>query len=871
MTTATRKRAALQLHDEGAPSACRTFDVSREATVLGRDSSCEIILTARNVSRQHARIVRRQDDYFLEDLGSKTGTLLNDERLGEPVLLRDGDRIGIAGSLFTFYFIEEPSDDAMDVPTDSSILGVRDVSGSAERACVGIHPQEKLRALLEISRDLGGTHDMQGVLVRTLDALFRIFPQAERGFVILKKDGAGSPAPRAFKVRGDHAGRVTVNRTIFNYVINLGQAVLSEDVRTDVRFGDSKSLEDSQLRTLICAPLKNHQRHPTGILQLDTRDPSSRFNSEDLNILAAVAGQVSVAVENARLLDEARQERLRLSFLAEAGAALASSLDLPATLNAVARLAVPQLADLCLIDLQADDGSVRRVAAVHADPGKQALVDLLRLRYPPDPGGLHPAMRVLRLGQSELANSVPDQLLEATTRDATHLSIVRQLGFLAYLMVPLVAHGRTKGVVSLIATESRRNYTQADLDLAEELARRAAIAIDNAALYQAAEASRRRIEETSRSKDLFLAMLSHELRTPLTPILAAVSARLEHEPSAELRPDLEMIRRNVALEARLIDDLLDLSRIESGQLRLEREVVDVHQAIRQAVEICRDETLEAGLEVQLDLAAPDHAIEGDHARIMQIAWNLIRNAAKFTPAGGTLTIHTSNRRPEGRGVGAGAGSLIVEFEDTGQGIEPGLLPLIFDAFEQGRADLRSRCGGLGLGLSISRSLAEAHGGRLTAQSPGRGLGSTFRLELGTVLAPARPDDVAPEPRPARLPTGLKLLLVEDNRDTRHYLALILGQRGHEVRTAASLSEARAEVAARHFDLLISDVELPDGTGLELMRELREHGVPGIAMSGFGSEEDLRQSRESGFATHLIKPIEFRRLEEMIRRVGEGSI
>jgi signal transduction histidine kinase len=281
-------------------------------------------------------------------------------------------------------------------------------------------------------------------------------------------------------------------------------------------------------------------------------------------------------------------------------------------------------------------------------------------------------MRVLRLGQSELANSVPDRLLEATTCDATHLSIVRRLGFKAYLMVPLVARGRTKGVLSLIATEAERNYSQADLELAEELARRAALAIDNAKLYQAAETSRRHIEEASRSKDLFLAMLSHELRTPLTPILATVSARLEHETSPELRPELEMIRRNAALEARLIDDLLDLSRIESGQLRLECAAIDVHQAIQQALEICHDETLEAGLEVKLDLAAADHSIAGDSARIMQIVWNLIRNAAKFTPSGGTLTIHTSNRRHENRG--AQAGLLIIEFEDTGQGIDPERCP-----------------------------------------------------------------------------------------------------------------------------------------------------------------------------------------------------
>jgi signal transduction histidine kinase len=864
MMTVTTSPALLQLQGESAPSALSTFVLGQEVTFLGRDPGCEITLSAKNVSRRHARVVRQNEDYFLEDLGSRTGTWVNRVRLGGPVRLTEGDRIQIGSFTFNFTFAKASPDDPLKTSTDSSILGVRDVSGTAERARVAIHPQEKLRALLEISRDLGGTSDLQEVLGRTLDALFRIFPQAERGLVLLKKDGAGSPSPRAVKVRGDDRGRMTINRTIFDFVINMGQAVLSEDGGADARFGKSRTLDDAQVRTLMCVPLMDHQRQPIGIIQLDTREVQNRFTSEDLDVVAAVAGQVSVAVVNARLLAEAQQERLRLAFLAEAGTALASSLDLPATLTAVARLAVPQFADLCLIDLLGEDGSVQRVAAVHADPAKQALVDVLCQRYPPDPNGLHPAMRVLRTGLSELANEVPDQLQEVTAGDAEHLRILRQLGFMAYLIVPLVARGRTQGVLSLIATEAGRNYRQADQELAEELARRAALAIDNAALYQAAQASRQRIEETSRSKDLFLAMLSHELRTPLTPILAAVSARLEHGTSPELRSELEMIRRNATLEARLIDDLLDLSRIGSGQLRLEREMVDVHQAIQQAVEICRDETSGAGLEVKLALAAPAHTIEGDSARIIQIAWNLIRNAAKFTPAGGTLTIRSHNQRREDRG--GAAVRLIIEFADSGQGIEPSVLPRIFDAFEQGQADLRSRRGGLGLGLAISRSLAEAHGGSLTAQSPGRGLGSTFRLELATVPVPARPQEAVAEPVPGSPCRGLRLLVVEDNRDTRQFLSLVLSQRGHEVCTAASLSEARAELNRQDFDLLISDVELPDGTGLELMREMAERGVPGIAMSGFGSEEDIRQSRESGFVAHLIKPVQFRQLEEAIRSV-----
>jgi len=368
-----------------------------------------------------------------------------------------------------------------------------------------------------------------------------------------------------------------------------------------------------------------------------------------------------------------------------------------------------------------------------------------------------------------------------------------------------------------------------------------------------ARAAQETAEKANRAKDRFIAVLSHELRTPLTPVLLSVDCLLDDDIAPLAREHLEMIRRNVELEARLVDDLLDVSRIERDQFKLDLQVVDVHQAIGRAVEVCSGEVRKRGLNVVRQLGAQSHHVQGDYARLIQIFWNLIHNAAKFTPYGGTLTLASYNEDPAD-GTDAPLG-LVVEFQDTGAGIEPGLLERIFDPFEQGSYELRDRAGGLGLGLAISRGVAEAHGGHLTALSAGPGKGSTFRLQLA--VSTARKPDHAPAQILDQFPNNshdLKILLVEDNADALRYLRVVLERHGHSVTPAASLTAARLAAAAASHDLLISDIELPDGTGLELMRELSITGLPGIALSGYGSDDDLRQSRDAGFAAHLVKPV-----------------
>jgi PAS domain S-box-containing protein len=381
--------------------------------------------------------------------------------------------------------------------------------------------------------------------------------------------------------------------------------------------------------------------------------------------------------------------------------------------------------------------------------------------------------------------------------------------------------------------------------------------------------ARAEAEGANRAKDRFLATLSHELRTPLTPILATVTAMLDDLATPDaFRNVLEMIHRNVALEARLIDDLLDMTRIRNGKLRLERKVVDVHQLVHQVVEICQEDLRSARVELALDLTARRHNLDADPIRLQQVLWNLVKNAIKFTPPGGIVTVRS--RVADGGPQNPTEARLILEVSDTGIGIEPDALPRIFDAFQQENLSSSWRLGGLGLGLMISRSIVEQHRGHLSAASGGKNLGAVFRIEMPSFIALTiddRPDE--PLPSSVVIPRQtLSILLVEDNADTLNFLSKMLTLRGNKVYTANSLVSAVRVASEVEFDVLISDIELPDGSGLELLWTLRaSREVPGIALSGFGSSEDIELSHSAGFAKHLTKPVDFKMLEKAIHQVA----
>ncbi len=401
---------------------------------------------------------------------------------------------------------------------------------------------------------------------------------------------------------------------------------------------------------------------------------------------------------------------------------------------------------------------------------------------------------------------------------------------------------------------------------------------DEEELSRAKEAA----EAANKSKDNFLAILSHELRTPLTPVLATV-AMLEEDESlpSHVQGELEMIRRNIEVEARLIDDLLDVTGIIRGKLELNRQPVDVRPLLEHALQTyCAGAAARKKLRVSSQVIATETHVLADSSRITQVFWNLLQNACKFTPESGEIYVRVYNEFAGSRSAGPEhfGPDLIVEIRDTGIGISPEIMPRIFNAFEQGERSRTRVFGGLGLGLAISRAIVELHDGSIVAMSAGRNKGAKFIIRLQTIESAAVANDkpsfggAAGGAIPAR---SLRILLVEDHSDTAQQLTRLLKRAGHEVTWAGSIGQARAllaetgnDSAERGFNILISDLGLPDGSGHELMRDLASHrSMPGIALSGYGMKDDILDSMAAGFSRHITKPVDWQELKIAIQKIA----
>ncbi len=373
------------------------------------------------------------------------------------------------------------------------------------------------------------------------------------------------------------------------------------------------------------------------------------------------------------------------------------------------------------------------------------------------------------------------------------------------------------------------------------------------------EAAKIEAEKANQAKDDFLAMLSHELRTPLTPALAAASYLADQAANLpqDLREEVAAIRRNIQLEARLIDDLLDFTRLIRGKIQLHFEIVDGHRLLHEIIEVVGDDIIEKELDVKISLGAKEYRIWADPVRIRQVFWNLVRNAAKFTPPRGHIHIRSSNDKE---------GCFRVQVSDTGVGIELNEQKEIFNAFRQESRSINREFGGLGLGLTISKSLIDLHHGTITVESAGKNRGASFTITLNAVH-----ENPASKQQPSAsgaAPKSLRLLLVEDHDDTRRTLARLLTRCGHKVSSTDHAEAALKLLESKRFDAVLSDIGLPDRTGYELIAMAKQrHAIKGIALSGFGMEEDVRRSFAAGFDHHLTKPVDFQNLQALLNEIA----
>ena len=560
------------------------------------------------------------------------------------------------------------------------------------------------------------------------------------------------------------------------------------------------------------------------------------FGEAEIETARALGNLVSAAITTAELYDAQRRSRERSDLLAEATAVLAASLDYHETLRRIAQLAVPHVADWCAVDLEDEDGRAERVALAHGDAFKTEKARQINIHED------------LRTGAPILVSEVTDAMLEARERSPEHLADLRELGVRSYMSVPLRAHNRTLGVLSFVAGESGRRYDVLDLQFAQDLASRAAMAVENARAY----------EETLRAnrlKDEFLATLSHELRTPLNAILGyARMLKSGMVSPVRLPRAIEIIHKNAVALTKIVEDILDVSRIVSGKLRLKTQTIDLVPVVAASVETVQPAAEAKSIALHAVMEPGLAPVIGDPDRLQQVMWNILSNAVKFTANGGTVTVRLEPTD----------GHVDIVVADTGLGIAPEFLPHIFERFRQGDSRFAREFGGLGLGLAIARHIVEMHGGTIQASSEGLGKGSMFQVRLPVTHSVK----AAVEPAPAvqhgqagrhRL-KGVRVLVVDDDADALSMVRELLETAGASVTTALSADEALTLIERQPPDLLLSDIGMPAMDGFELIRRVRElplsiRHVPAAALTAYAQPEDRTRALRSGFQAHLAKPID----------------
>ena len=565
-------------------------------------------------------------------------------------------------------------------------------------------------------------------------------------------------------------------------------------------------------------------------------------------------------------IDDRKRAEDSLRFLAEASKVLGATIDCRASFEQVAQLIVKTQADACIIDRVAADGTFTDRVVAAAAHESAVTVRAVSERFPPEPDAPYGSGKVVRTRELELLPEVTDAIKVIISQDAVHLAELRSIPALSWMCVPLVSQKRVFGAVTLVASQSRRRFDEADLVTAEDLARRMAAAAHVADLYDIAQAERKKLEEAHKAKDEFLATLSHELRTPLNAMLGWTQLlRGGDLEESEFDRALETIERNAKAQAQLIADLLDVSRIVTGKLHLNMGRVQLPTLIEGALDAVRIQADDKGIALESSIDPFVTDIRGDPNRLTQVLSNLLSNALKFTGSSGRIAVRLESDGSTAR----------IEVSDTGQGIAPEFMPHVFERFRQADSTSTRSQGGLGLGLAIVRHLVQLHGGVVKVTSEGKDRGATFAVELP--ILPFVSD--VPEPESDKRPAGsnppsrdldeLHVLLVEDEPDGRGMARRVLEGAGARVTAVPTASAALSALEESRPDVLVSDIGLPEEDGYTLITKVRalpvEQGgsIVAVALTAYASEEDRRHALEVGFDAHLTKPVEPAQLRSIV--------
>jgi len=582
-------------------------------------------------------------------------------------------------------------------------------------------------------------------------------------------------------------------------------------------------------------------------------------------LVGAAAQRLQSEAERERLLDAERDARAaaeraqaRLRQLVSAGSLLSRSLEEQTALAAIGSVIVPDIADICRIDLLDKDGVLQRKLTRHVDPEREAAMREFvstHVSTSDSPGSFAWAVAT---GKTFLANLEPSDVERFT--DPTFRGFVVDFGLRAACVVPLVARGRMIGAMCALQAASGRRFSEEDGAGIVELAQHAALALDNVRLFGESRDALRDAEVANRAKDEFLAMLGHELRNPLAPIVTSLEVMARRDAPADR--ERKVIERQVAHLSRMVDDLLDVSRIASGKIELRRERVDVRDVVTRALELS-EPALQGRRPPDVRVPEAPVWVSADPVRLTQVVCNLLNNAAKFSLPEQPIAVELQSTADEAR----------LTVVDHGAGIAPALLPHVFERFVQGEQPLHRASGGLGLGLAIAKNLVELHGGTIAAESGGEGRGARFAVTLPLATAAAATGSAAPHRLQAH-GRHARILVVDDNDDAAQSLALILRLEGNEVAVARDGHEALALLDEFVPEAAVLDIGLPKMSGYELAEALRAdartRSIALIALTGYGRGADRQRALHSGFDEHLVKPVELDALLTTLNRLLADS-